>query len=38
MTRKVIQGNVITNHLAENFMEDYEPSNFDFLNKNVMVI
>jgi hypothetical protein len=38
MTRKVVKGSVIANHLADNATEDYEPLNFDFPNKDMLVV
>jgi len=38
MTRKVVKGSVITNHLAYNVIKDYEPLNFDFSNENMLVV
>jgi hypothetical protein len=38
MTRKVVKGSVIANHLADNAIEDYEPLNFDFPNENMLVV
>jgi hypothetical protein len=38
MTRKAVKGSVITNHLADNAVEDYEPLDFDFLDENLLVI
>ena len=38
MTRKVVKGSVIADHLASNAIEDYELLNFDFPNKDVLVV
>jgi hypothetical protein len=38
MTRKAMKGSVITNHLADQAMEDYEPLKFDFPNEDVLSI
>jgi hypothetical protein len=38
MTRKAIKGSVITDHLADNVIEESEPLNFDFLYKDVQAI
>ena len=38
MTRKVVKGSVIADHLADNAIEDYEPLNFDFPNEDVSVV
>jgi len=38
MTRKVVKGSVIANHLADNAIEDYKPLNFDFSNENILVV
>jgi len=35
MARKSVKGNAIANHLANNAIEDYEPLNFDFPDKDV---
>jgi len=36
MTRKVVKGSVIADHLADNAIEDYEPLNFDFPDEDVL--
>ena len=33
-----MKGIVIADHLADNATEDYEPLNFDFLNKDMLVV
>ena len=38
MTRKVVKGSIIANHLADHAMENYEPLNFDLLDEDVIVI
>jgi len=38
MTRKVMKGSVITDHLADNVIKDYKPLNFDFLDEDVLVV
>ena len=38
MTRKVMKGIVIADHLADNATEDQEPLNFDFPNKDMLVV
>jgi len=38
MTRKVVKLSVIADHLADNEIEDYELLNFDFPNKDVLVV
>jgi hypothetical protein len=38
MTRKVMKGSVIADHLADNAIEDYEPLNFDFPDEDVSVV
>jgi len=38
MTRKAIKGSAITDHLADNVIEESEPLNFDFLYKDVQAI
>ena len=38
MTRKVVKRSVITNHLADHAMEDYESLNFDFPDEDVLAI
>ena len=38
MTRKVIKGSVIADHLVDHAMENYEPLNFDLLDEDVIVI
>jgi hypothetical protein len=36
MTRKVVKGSTIANHLADNVVENYEPLNFDLLDEDVL--
>jgi len=38
ITRKVVKGSVIIDHLADNVIEDDEPLNFDFSYKDVLVV
>jgi len=38
MTRKVVKGSVIIDHLEDNTIEDYEPLNFYFLYKDLLVV
>jgi hypothetical protein len=38
MTRKAMKGYVITDHLADHAMEDYEPLSFDFPGENVLAV
>jgi len=38
MTRKVINGNAITDHLADHVVEDCEPLNFDLYEKNMLIV
>jgi hypothetical protein len=38
MTRKAVKGSVITDHLADHAMENYEPLNFDLPDEDVIVI
>jgi hypothetical protein len=38
MTRNVVKGNVIADHLADNAIEVYEPLNFDFLDEDVLAV
>jgi hypothetical protein len=38
MVRKVVKGSMIVNHPIDNVINDYEPLNFDFLNKDIIVI
>jgi hypothetical protein len=38
MTRKVVKGSVIADHLANHAMEDYESLNFDFPDEDVLAI
>ncbi|XP_073264252.1 uncharacterized protein [Populus alba] len=38
MTRKVVKGSVIADHLADHAMEDYESLNFDFPDEDVLAI
>jgi hypothetical protein len=38
ITRKVVKGSVIIDHLADNVIEDYEPLNFDFSYEDVLVV
>lgn len=36
MTKKVVKGSTITDHLANNIVEDYELLYFDLLDENVL--
>ena len=38
MTRKAVKGSAIADHLADNTIEDYEPLDFDFPDKNVLLV
>ena len=38
MTRNVMKGNVIADHLANNAIEVYEHLNFNFLDEDVLVV
>jgi len=38
MTKKVVKGSVIADHLADHAIEDYESLNFDFLDEDVLAI
>ena len=38
MTRKFVKGSTITDHLANNAIEDYELLDFDFPNKDVLLV
>ena len=38
MTRKVVKGSVIVDHLADHAMEDYEPLNFDLPDEDVLLV
>jgi hypothetical protein len=38
ITRKVVKGNVITDHLADHAREDYESLKFDFLDEDVLSV
>ncbi|XP_024459508.1 uncharacterized protein LOC112327981 [Populus trichocarpa] len=38
MTRKVVKGSAIADHLADNVVEDYEPLDFDLPDENVLSI
>jgi len=38
MTRKVVKGRAIIDHLADKAIEDYEPLDFDFPDENVLLI
>lgn len=38
VTQKAIKGSVLADYLAHQPMEDYQPSKFDFPNKDIMVI
>jgi hypothetical protein len=38
MVRKVVKGSMIVNHPIDNVINDYKPLNFDFLNKDIIVI
>ncbi|GKV11353.1 hypothetical protein SLEP1_g22617 [Rubroshorea leprosula] len=37
-TQKAIKGQAIADHLAEHAVEDYEPINWDFPNKDILVV
>jgi hypothetical protein len=36
MTRKAVKMSVVTNHLTDHVVEDYEPLNFDLPNEDVL--
>jgi len=38
MKRKAMKKSVITDHLADNAIEDYKPLHFDFPDKNELVV
>ncbi|XP_057972763.1 uncharacterized protein LOC131160906 [Malania oleifera] len=38
VTRKAIKGSVIAKHLADRFMKDYQPMEFDFSDKEIDLI
>ena len=38
MTRKAIKGSIITDHLADHAVEDYEPLDFDLPDEDVQVV
>jgi hypothetical protein len=38
MTRKAVKGSAITDHLTDNVVEDYEPSDFDFPDEDILSI
>jgi hypothetical protein len=38
MTRKVMKGSVIIDHLADNVIKDYKSLNFDFPDEDVLVV
>jgi putative ubiquitin-RnfH superfamily antitoxin RatB of RatAB toxin-antitoxin module len=38
MTKKVVKGSVIADHLADHAIEDYESLNFDFPDEDVLAI
>jgi len=38
MIRKVVKGNAIVDHLADNAVKDYEPLDFDFPYENILSI
>jgi ribonuclease HI len=38
MTREVVKGSTIANHLVDNTIEDYEPLDFDFPDEDIMSI
>ena len=35
---KAVKGSAIADHLADNVVEDYEPLDFDFLDKDILSI
>jgi hypothetical protein len=38
MIRKAIKGSVIVVHLVYDTIDNYEPLNFDFIDKDIMII
>jgi hypothetical protein len=38
MTGKLLKGSVIPDHLANNAIDDYEPLQFKFPNKDIIII
>lgn len=38
MTRNAIKRSVISNHLAENVVVDYEPLSYDFPGEDVLIV
>jgi hypothetical protein len=38
MTRKAIKGIVITDHLTDHVVEDYEPLNFDLPDVDMLIV
>jgi hypothetical protein len=38
MVRKVVKESAITDHLADNAIEDYELLDFDFPDENILLI
>ncbi|KAL9376615.1 hypothetical protein Peur_030735 [Populus x canadensis] len=38
MTRRAVKGSVIADHLVDNAIKDYEPLNFDFPDKDVLIV
>jgi len=38
MTRKVVKGSVIADHLTNHTMEDYKPLNFDLLDEDMLTV
>jgi len=38
MTRKAVKGSAITDHLANNVVEDYKPLDFDFPDEDILSI
>ena len=38
MTRKVVKGRAIADHLADNAIKDYEPLDFDFPDEDLLSI
>jgi len=38
MTRKAVKAIVITDHLTDHVVEDYEPLNFDLPNLDVLIV
>ena len=37
-TQKAIKGSVLTDYLAHQAVDDYQPMNFDFLDENIMFV